>query len=229
MDLRAFQKSIGYRFGKKSLLETALTHPSFQQNSPDVEHYERLEFLGDSILSAIIADELYRLYGEKNEGDLSMYRTALTNGQFLAALGREHGIEKYIRTKTILNPQQRTSIQENALEAVVGAIFLDAGYRKTRKVILNWYEPFEDRLNRELKRANPKGRVQELLCSIRPNSVLEYRLIAESGSDHEKVYSIALYCGEELLGIGSGSNKKAAEKNAAFHALEVLFNRTKGQ
>lgn len=227
MDLRIFQKKIGYKFGDRALLEAALTHPSLQQNSSKIAHYERLEFLGDSVLSTIISEELYGRYPENPEGDLAMYRTALTNGQFLAALAREYDVDKYLRTKTILNPQQRDSIQENALEAVIGAIFLDSSYRKVRKIILKWYQPLVQRLEKELKRTNPKGRIQELFCSLRPNSTLDYRIIAETGEDHEKIYSIALYCGKELLGIGSGSSKKNAEKNAAFHALEVIFDKAK--
>lgn len=227
MEIRELQKRIGYRFWKKALLEAALTHPSFQQNQPNIEHYERLEFLGDSVLSTIISEELYKRFPKKPEGDLATYRSALTNGRFLANLAREFELEKYIRTKTILNPQQRDSIVENACEALIGAIFLDSSYRKVRKVVLKWLQPLEERLERELKRTNPKGRIQELLCSLRPNSTIEYRLIAETGGDHEKVYSVALYCEKELLGIGSGSSKKAAEKNAAFHALEVIFSRAK--
>lgn len=229
MDLRDFQKKIGYKFRSKNLLETALTHPSFQQNDPKITHYERLEFLGDALLSTFMAEELYHRFPEKNEGDLAMYRVALTNGQFLASLGKELEIGKVTRTKTILNPQQRESILENALEAVIGAIFLDSNYKKAKKTVLNWFDPLETRLAKELRRTNPKGRIQELLCSLRPNSTVDYRLIAETGSDHEKVYSVALYCGRELLGIGSGTSKKNAEKNAAFRALEVLFDRAKAQ
>ncbi|MDR3316758.1 MAG: ribonuclease III [Puniceicoccales bacterium] len=226
VDLRRLQKSIGYHFHQKKLLEAAITHPSFDGA---VSNYERLEFFGDSVLSTILSEELYRRYPEKSDGDLSMYRTALTNGRFLAELARELELGTFIRTKAIINPQQRDSIHENALEAIIGAMFLDSKYSKVRKTVLRWYDPFAERLERELKRTNPKGRIQELICSLRPNSVLDYRLIAETGEDHERVYSIALYCENELLGIGSGSSKKVAEKNAAFHALEVIFQRAKLQ
>jgi ribonuclease-3 len=225
-NLRQLQKQIGHRFRRRELLETALTHPSY---GPQIPNYERLEFLGDTILCTILSEELYRRYPEKSEGDLAMYRTALTNGRFLAELARELGLGDFIRTKSIVNPQQRDSIRENALEALVGAMFMDSKYMKVRRVVLRWYEPFPERLERELKRTNPKGRIQELICSLRPHSVLDYRLIAETGEDHERVYSVALYCEKELLGIGSGSSKKIAEKNAAFHALEVIFQRAKLQ
>jgi ribonuclease-3 len=228
-NLRQFQRSIGYKFRDAKLLTAALTHPSLRQEDPEVASYERLEFLGDSVLGTILSQELYLRYPGKTEGDLAMYRTALTNGHFLAELAREFGIEKYIRTRSVTNPMQRDSIQENSLEAIIGAIFLDSKYRKVKKIVLRWLEPFTERLERELKRTNPKGRIQELICSLRPNSILDYRLIAETGEDHEKVYSVALYCEKELLGIGSGSSKKIAEKNAAFHALEVIFQRAKLQ
>ncbi|MDR2667419.1 MAG: ribonuclease III [Puniceicoccales bacterium] len=220
------KKLIGYRFRHKGLLNVALTHPSCGK---DRESYERLEFLGDSILSSLLAEELYLRYPTKSEGDLSMYRTALTNGRFLAELARELQIVPLIRMQAVVNPQQRDSIHENALEALVGAIFLDSRYGKAKKVVLKWYEPFGERLEKELKRSNPKGRIQELICNLQPSAVLDYRLIAETGEDHERIYSVALYCEKELLGIGSGSSMKTAEKNAAFHALEVIFQRAKLQ
>jgi ribonuclease-3 len=225
-DLRRLQKIIGYRFRDKRLLETAFTHPSCDISG---QNYERLELLGDSILSAILTEELYRAYPDKSDGDLAMYRTALTNGRFLAELARSLELGTFVRTKAIQNPQQFDSICENVFEAVIGAIFLDSKYSKVRRVVINWYQPISERLDSELKRTNPKGRIQELICSLRPNSALDYRLIAETGNDHERVYSVALYCEKELLGIGSGSSKKIAEKNAAFHALEVIFQRAKLQ
>jgi ribonuclease-3 len=220
------KKLIGYRFRRRELLNAALTHPSCCEGTVN---YERLEFLGDAILGSILAEELYVRYPNKTEGDLSMYRTALTNGRFLAELARELQIVPLIRMRAVVNPQQRDSIHENALEALMGAIFLDSRYGKAKKVILKWYEPFPERLEKELKRSNPKGRIQELICTLRPSAVLDYRLIAETGEDHERVYSVALYCEKELLGIGSGSSMKVAEKNAAFHALEVIFQRAKLQ
>ncbi|MDR1436250.1 MAG: ribonuclease III [Puniceicoccales bacterium] len=220
------KKLIGYRFRRKELLRTALTHPSCGEG---FANYERLEFLGDTILASVLAEELYRRYPNKSEGDLSMYKTALTNGRFLAELAKELQIVPLIKVQGVANAQQRDSIHENALEAIVGAIFLDSRYGKVRKVVVRWYEPFDKRLEKELKRSNPKGRIQELICSLRPSAVLDYRLIAETGEDHERVYSVALYCEKELLGIGSGSSMKVAEKNAAFHALEVIFQRAKLQ
>ena len=222
----AVKKLIGYRFGRKALLNAALTHPSYGDGTAN---YERLEFLGDAILSSVLAEELYVRYPNKSEGDLSMYRAALTNGRFLAEIARELQIVPLIRMRAVVNPQQRDSIHESALEALIGAIFLDSRYGRVKKVITKWYEPFSERLERELKRSNPKGRIQELICNLRPSAVLDYRLIAETGNDHERVYSVALYCEKELLGIGSGSSMKVAEKNAAFHALEVIFQRAKLQ
>jgi ribonuclease-3 len=228
-NLRRLQKVIGYKFRDRALLEAALTHPSLQGQGTGKSHYERLEWLGDSLLAAVISEELYRRYPTRGEGDLACCRTALTNGHFLASLAREYGMGERIRSRGILQPQRRDSIQENTLEALVGAIFLDSKYQRVRTVVLRWYDPFEARLERELKQSNPKGRIQELICSQQPHSVLDYRLIAETGVDHEKVYSVALYCEKELLGIGSGASKKVAEKNAAFHALGIIFQRAKVQ
>jgi ribonuclease-3 len=228
-DWRRFQKVIGYKFHDRTLLEAALTHSSFNVQAVSKSPYERLEWLGDSLLTTIIAEELYRRYSDRGEGDLARCRSALINGQFLAALAREYGIDKMVRCQGILHAQRRDSIQENTLEALIGAIFLDSKYQRVKKVVLQWYNPFEERLEKELKQSNPKGRIQELICSLQPHSILDYRLIAETGVDHEKTYSVALYCEQELLGIGSGASKKVAEKNAAFHALEIIFQRAKVQ
>jgi ribonuclease-3 len=222
-DLDQLQRILGYRFRDRTLLREALTHPSYRRQGAAISH-ERLEWLGESLLSTLLTEELCLLYPSRGEGDLTAYRSALSSGRFLAELAREYSIDRYVRRQAV--PGQKGRDSEQALEAVVGAIFLDSRYGRMRQVVLRWYEPMAKRLEAEMRRNNPKGRVQELISSLQPNSILDYRLIAEKGEDHGRTYSVALYCEKELLGIGSGTSKKVAEKNAAFHALEIILRRT---
>ncbi|MDR1438082.1 MAG: hypothetical protein LBI69_03430 [Puniceicoccales bacterium] len=220
-DLRTFQKNIGYKFRNGTLLEWALTHPSWCNEETLQAHYKRLKFLGTSLISSIISEELYRRYPDRGDEGLSICLTSLTSEAFLAFIGRKFSINQYIRSKTILNPQQRDFIQGSALEACVGAIFLDSNYKKTRKMVLRCYDPFHEQLEKELKKTNPECCIGAMFSEKQ----LEYRLITEEGELHDRIYKVALYYETELLGIGSGPSKKVAEKNAAFHALEVIFGR----
>ncbi|MDR3117112.1 MAG: hypothetical protein LBT98_00860 [Puniceicoccales bacterium] len=225
-DLRRLQRALGHGFRDLSLLRAALAQPCGGRRCAAVFR-ERLEWLGNSLLTALLTEELYRCYPDRGEGDLACYRTALTGGRFLADLAREYSIDCHVPGPGVSPGRDRDALLGNALKAVVGAIFLDSHHGRMRQVVLRWYEPLSRRLEAELRRNNPKGRVQELISSLQPNSALDYRLIAEKGEDQERIYSVALYCEKELLGIGSGTSKKVAEKNAAFHALEIILQRTK--
>lgn len=224
--LRQLQRSIGYHFGDKALLKAALAHPPPDRSGTAIVH-SRLQFLGSSLLGTILAEELHRCHPDRADNDLTSYRTALSTHRFLAALVREYAIDSHISYPGNLGVRDKDSVQSGTLEAIVGAIFLDSKYGRVKNVVLRWYDPLVERLERELRRTNPKGRIQDLFSSLQPHSVLDYRLIAEKEADHERVYSVALYCDEELLGIGSGTSKKIAEKNAAFHALGIILQRTR--
>lgn len=221
--LETFQESIGYHFKTPSLLCSSLTHPSYFHQYPDTEESnQRLEFLGDAVLSTILADDLYeRLSGER-EGVLSLNRAALAQGAQLAALARELGLGAVLRLGEgeIKNKgRRRESILEDALEALIGAIFLDSDWNTTRRVVLNWYGDISDRLETLLEQHNPKGRLQELVQPVHGNEAIEYVVASTSGPDHAKSYTVEAHIMGSLMGEGRGSSKKEAEENAASAAL----------
>ena len=221
--LETFQKRIGYRFKATSLLCSSLTHPSYIQQYPDTEDSnQRLEFLGDAILSAILADDLYERFSGEREGVLSLNRAALAQGAQLAALASELGLGAVLRLSEgeIKNKgRRRESILEDALEALIGAIFLDSDWETTRRVVLNWFGNISERLDNLLTLHNPKGRLQELVQPLHGNEAIEYVVSSTSGPDHAKAYTVEAHINGSLMGEGRGSSKKEAEENAASAAL----------
>lgn len=221
--LEMFQKRIGYRFKAQDLLLSSLTHPSYIQQYPKTEESnQRLEFLGDAVLSAILADKLYEQFPDEREGVLSLNRSALAQGPQLAALARELGLDAVLRLSDgeIKNKgRRRESILEDALEALIGAIFLDSDWKTTRRVVLNWYGDINERLETLLEEHNPKGRLQELVQPVHGNEAIEYMVSSTGGPDHAKFYTVEAHIMGRLMGEGRGSSKKEAEENAASAAL----------
>jgi ribonuclease-3 len=220
--LAALQKRIGYTFADPQLLLLALHHPSmavFDRHKTN----QRLEFLGDSILAAVLTEAVYRAGPLLSEGELDRNRIALTRGTSLAALARQLGLPECL----ILAPgedqaggRDREAAQEDAFEALVGAVFLDGGHEAARGALLRWYGPIEDRVARGNARDNPKGRLQEMVQMFHPTSALRYELVATTGADHARRFEIALYFKDELIGRGFGTSKKQAEEQAALEALK---------
>ncbi len=221
--LKMFQERIGYRFKTPSLLISSLTHPSYIQQYPNTEESnQRLEFLGDAVLSAILADDLYEQLPGEREGVLSLNRSALAQGAQLAALARELGLDVVLRLSDgeIKNKgRRRESILEDALEALIGAIFLDSDWETASRVVLNWYGDISERLDTLLALHNPKGRLQELVQPVHGNEAIEYVVASTSGPDHAKSYTVETHIKGRLMGEGRGSSKKEAEENAARAAL----------
>ena len=221
--LEMFQDRIGYRFKAPGLLISSLTHPSYIQQYPNTEESnQRLEFLGDAVLSAILADNLYEQFPGEREGVLSLNRSALAQGAQLAALARELGLDAVLRLSEgeIKNEgRRRESILEDALEALIGAVFLDSDWETTRRVVLNWYGDINERLDTLLALHNPKGRLQELVQPLHGNEAIEYVVASTSGPDHAKSYTVEAHIKGRLMGEGRGSSKKEAEENAARAAL----------
>ena len=225
--LEYLQKSIGYQFRDEELLERSITHPSFfQQRSRSIgqkQHNQRLEFLGDAILSGILAEHLFKLMPSEREGMLSQARSALSRGTHLAELSRRLGLASCIRMS--INEEQqggrnRDSILEDALEAIIGAIYLDSDWETARQVILSWYGDIEGLLAEFIhQEQNPKGSLQELVQPMFGNNALAYTVIAESGPAHNKNFQVEVSILGKKVGSGEGSSKKEAEEEAARVAL----------
>jgi ribonuclease-3 len=220
------QLRLGYTFRDPGLLLCALTHPSYLQDRPKAgPSNQRLEFLGDSVLQLVLSEALFELYPEEREGLLSKRRSILAKGRFLCILARELGLDGVLRlglSEEQTGGRQRASNLEDALEAVVGAIYLDSDFATVRPVVLGWYGSVPDRLSALLGEDNPKGRLQELVQPVHGNGALRYEIAHTEGAPHEREYEVNVYLNDTLLGSGRGSSKKLAEEAAARAALPNL-------
>ncbi len=224
--LDALQERLGYRFRKHALLEEALTHPSYaQQEHHKVPHNQRLEFLGDAVLSLILAERLFHDLPGEREGELARARSALGKGELLAALSRKLGLPACLRLArgdAAAGGREWASSQEDAFEALIGAVFLDSDYATARDAVLRWFGNLDELRAELLSGDNPKGRLQEWLAQRGQGQTPQYRLTQTTGPDHAKVFQVELVVQNEVLGTGAGRSKKEAEEQAARTALAQL-------
>jgi ribonuclease III len=224
--LAALQSRLGHTFTRPELLTEALTHPSYLNEHPDAgPQNQRLEFLGDAVLQLIVTDALYALFPAEPEGALSRRRSILTKGRCLTQLALELGLDSALRlggSEDTPAGRTRASNLEDAFEALVGALYLDAGLESCRALVLAAYGPLEPRLAVGGAVDNPKGRLQELVQSLPDSGALRYDTVQSGGPDHDREYSSGVHLGDRLLGEGRGPSKKAAEEAAARAALEHL-------
>ena len=217
---------IGHTFRDRLLLERAVTHLSYLADHPDVaESNQRLEFLGDAVLQILIAEELFNLFPQEREGMLSKRRALLVNGGFLAQLAREIALDECLRlgaSEEATGGRARASSLGDAMEALVGAIYLDSDIDKTRRVVRDLYGPLPERLAAVEDVENPKGRLQELVQPIHGNTALRYEVLGVKGEDHAREYDVAVYLKDRQLGSGRGTSKKLAEEAAAREALLAM-------
>jgi ribonuclease-3 len=225
-DLEAVEARIGHRFRDRSLLERALTHASWLQDHPECAgNNQRLEFLGDSVLQLVLTEALYALFPDDREGELTKRRAVLGKGAFLATLARETGLDAALRlgaNEEASGGRARDAALEDAFEAVIGAVNLDAGLEGARRVVLAAYGDLRGRLGLLEDGANPKGRLQEIVQPLHGNQAIRYEVVGTGGADHEREYEVAVYLLERRLGSGRGSSKKLAEEEAARAALLTL-------
>ncbi len=223
MTIDEFQKKNNISFKNKALLEQAFIHRSFINENPrtGLLHNERLEFLGDAVLELIVTEYLYEKYPHQNEGDLTAYRSALVNAITLGDLASDLGFNDLIKlskgeAKDV--HRARSSILADAYEAFTGALYLDQGYEVTKTFIhTTLLGKTEDIIKRGLYK-DAKSYVQEKaqeLYSLTPN----YRVLSEEGPDHDKLFLIGIYFGEEKVADGQGKSKQEAETAAARNAL----------
>ncbi|MSU50611.1 MAG: ribonuclease III [Opitutus sp.] len=221
--LTQLEQRIGHAFRDRSLLERAVTHPSLLPERPDIaESNQRLEFLGDAVLQLVLTEALFELFPDEREGGLSKRRAALANGVFLAGLAREIGLDLALRLGTSeesTGGRSRAAALEDALEALVGAMYLDSDLATVRRVTLALYGPLPERLALGEDIENPKGRLQELVQPAHGNNALRYDVVHIEGEDHAREYEVAVYLLDRALGTGRGSSKKSAEESAARAAL----------
>lgn len=220
-NLQILEKKIGYTFKDPAMLVRALTH-----RSAGSRHNERLEFLGDSLLSMVIADALFHRFPKVNEGDMSRMRATLVREKTLAELAREFELGEYL----ILGPGElksggfrRESILADAVEAIIGAVYLDANIEQVQTMMLGWYEDRLDAIQPGIDQKDPKTRLQELLQGKR-KPLPTYTVEQVIGEAHNQKFTV--HCQIEGMAqpvIGIGTSRRKAEQSAAEHALEVLL------
>ncbi len=224
--LQHLQARLAYQFRDPTLLERALTHPSYLADHPNAAgSNQRLEFLGDAVLQLILTQALFELFPDDREGALTRRRATLAKGSFLTGLARELGLEACLRLgsgEEAGGGRQRASTLEDGLEALVGAVYLDSDLPQVRRVVLGFYGPLADRLERAQDADNPKGRLQELVQSTQGNDALHYETAHISGADHAREYESRVLLLGTLQGTGRGASKKLAEEAAAYTALAAL-------
>jgi ribonuclease-3 len=225
VDFSEFEKKIGLKFKKRDLLVQAFCHRSYLNENPDsnMENNERLEFLGDAVLELIVTEYLFGKYPEKSEGELTNWRAALVNANMLSETANELGFNDYLllsKGETKETGKARQYILANTFEALIGAAYLDSGYRKCRdfivkNLIVKLPEIIEKGLFRDAK-SSFQEEAQERV-GITPT----YKVLKEWGPDHSKNFIVGVFLNSELAGEGQGSSKQEAEVEAAKAALEA--------
>jgi ribonuclease-3 len=212
----------GYRFRDPALELLAFTHASCDAAHGD---NQRLEFLGDAVLDLIIAEALYHRLPEQDEGVLDRARASLVNGRSLATLARELQLADHIavsESQRKHHPKPSNAMLEDALEALIGAIYLDGGMGAARDFVLRIFKDRLESVEADSEPGNPKGRLQEWAQKHREGAVPEYTLLRSEGPDHKRRYTANVLLEGEEIGQGEGSSIKGAEMAAAEAALQSL-------
>ena len=220
--MNSLEKAIGYSFKNRELLEQALTHSSYA-NERDTVSYERLEFLGDSILGWIAADHLYRNTVNMSEGKMTRLRAEHVCEQALYPVAVKLGIGEHLRLskgEELSGGRSRVSILADTVEALIAAIYLDGGLEAARKFVFDHVLDIAD-LTGDVSHTDYKSELQELVQKDAGGTV-EYSLVSQSGPDHDKRFVFSVAVNGKPLGSGEGRSKKEAEQAAAEKALDAL-------
>ncbi|MBU2025613.1 MAG: ribonuclease III [Patescibacteria group bacterium] len=217
-------KKIKIEFKDINLLQTAVTHRSYlnEHRHENLEHNERLEFLGDAVLELIVTEYLFNQFEKKPEGELTSLRAALVKGDNLSKIGRELSIDDHLllsRGESKSQSRSKNYIMANALEAIIGAIYLDRGYDACKKFITKHIiKELPGIINDKLYR-DPKSLFQEKIqekAGVTPS----YKLLSQSGPDHDKQFRVGAFIGSEMVSQGQGLSKQEAQQKAAENYLE---------
>lgn len=223
--MKEFEKLINYNFKNKRLLREALTHSSFanEHKSSNMKCNERLEFLGDAVLSIVVADYIFNNCPQLPEGELTKLRAALVCEKALFKFGKTINLGEYLllsKGEKNGGGAERPSIVSDAFEAVIAAIYLDSGMEAAKKHILRFVIPeINNRNTKPFK--DYKTTLQEIVQK-NPGEKLQYQLVSETGPDHDKHFVFDVLLNSNVIGTGGGRSKKEAEQNAAREALELM-------
>lgn len=225
IDFRKFEEKTNIFFKDKGLLEQAFIHRSYinENSGLKLSHNERLEFLGDAVLELIVTDYLFNKYPDRDEGELTAYRSALVNAVIISEVANDIGMNEYLllsKGEAKDAGRARSYILANTYEAYVGAVYIDQGYDKAREFITNTLLGKIDEIVSQKLWRDAKSLIQEKAqeyLSVTPS----YRVISETGPDHDKHFTIGIFFGDEQVATGKGKSKQEAEQAAARLALEV--------
>lgn len=224
-DFSNLEETIDVKFKNIDMLRQAVTHRSYLNEHPDFEltHNERLEFLGDAVLEIIVTEILFNEFENTPEGDLTNWRASLVNYKILADIANELGIEKYLYLSKgeskDKNSKARQIILANAMEAVIGAIYLDQGIKPAKKFVKNFIISKLDNILKNKLYLDPKSKFQEKSQEIFGKTP-HYKVLSESGPDHDKEFIVGLYLDNEFISQGKGSSKQEAQVAAAEQGLK---------
>ena len=223
--LLALEEQLGYSFSNRTLLQTALTHTSFVKgDGAKTEHNERMEFLGDAVLELCVSEYLYHKYQEKNEGSMTKLRARLVCEDALFSAACALNIPQYMRLghgEERTGGRNKPSVVSDAMEAVIGAVFLDGGIEMAKRLIISRVIRYLEAASIDAMDRDYKTRLQEWIQHAHLGT-LRYEQIAAEGPEHRRIFTMSVKLGEETLGIGTGASKQSAGQAAAQVALQKL-------
>ena len=218
VNVKNFLKGIDYEFKNKQLLLMALTHSSYNDNSK-INNYERLEFLGDRVIGLIISEELFSRFSDETEGELAKRFSYLVCKETLIEIARSLNLHNYLRISSEI--KNYNSLLANSLEAIIAALFIEAGYIKTKKIILCLWDIY---LRRHTDPPNdPKSQLQDW-CLKNKKKLPIYTVVDKVGPDHEPIFEIKVFITKDLISTAKGKNKQNAEIKAAQVLLSKIRN-----
>jgi len=226
MNLEKLEKEIEYRFNNITLLKTALTHTSYAYERK-VESNEKLEYLGDSILEFITSEYIYENYSKLKEGEMTKVRASVVCEQSLHQVAKTHNFSDFLylgKSEKLSREDVRPAIMADSVEAVIAAIYLDGGIEPAKKFIIDNLKYSIETATKNIGQKDYKTVLQEILQK-HGEVHIEYKIIKESGPDHEKNFDAEVFCNEKKLATGKGKSKKLAEMDAAKNALEIIKKR----
>lgn len=220
-----FEKKTGILFKNKELLKQAFLHRSYinENTNTGLSHNERLEFLGDAVLELVVTDYLYRKYPTHTEGELTALRSALVNAVIISEVASAAGMNEYLllsKGESKDMGKARQYILANTYEAYVGAVYMDSGYDNAEKFITDTLLPHTDEIVSKKLWRDAKSLVQEKAQEFF-NTTPAYKVMSESGPDHDKHFTVGIYFGPDFIAEGKGKSKQEAEQKAAGEALKV--------
>ena len=220
----ALEKKIGIEFKNKDVLTEALTHRSYlnEYANGELPHNERLEYLGDAVLELVITHELFKKFPEYMEGQLTVLRAALVNAQMLSKIAENIGLGDFMRMSRGERKdtgKAREVILANAIEAVIGAIYIDQGIDAVKKFILKFIWAHLDEIVKNKSYRDSKSELQEIIQE-RLKVTPTYKVTEEAGPAHKKIFKVGVYFGDRFIADGAGASKQEAEVEAAKNALK---------